>query len=196
MNMTKLFAGAALAAALATATTAAHATVVTFDDAAGNAILDQAQSQFSDQGLTFTSNGTYMYVWDGSSPNGNGTNANIFAGFNSGDNEVITKTGGGTFNLDSLDMAISWYDANPSETITVNGAPLTITDTLTTYNLNLNGVTSVTITGVPSNSGYWLADNISAGVPEPATWAVMLVGFGGLGVSMRRQRRKQAAVAA
>ena len=26
------------------------------------------------------------------------------------------------------------------------------------------------------------------GVPEPATWALMLVGFGGLGVSLRRQR--------
>ncbi|HEX4181175.1 MAG TPA: FxDxF family PEP-CTERM protein [Caulobacteraceae bacterium] len=32
-------------------------------------------------------------------------------------------------------------------------------------------------------------------VPEPATWAVMLVGFGGMGAAMR-SRRKQAAVAA
>lgn len=33
------------------------------------------------------------------------------------------------------------------------------------------------------------------GVPEPATWAMMLMGFGGLGAAMR-SRRKRAAVAA
>lgn len=30
--------------------------------------------------------------------------------------------------------------------------------------------------------------SISAGVPEPATWAMMLVGFAGVGVAMRRRR--------
>ena len=39
------------------------------------------------------------------------------------------------------------------------------------------------------------AFRIDGGVPEPATWAMMLVGFGGLGVAMR-SRRRQAAVAA
>ena len=28
-----------------------------------------------------------------------------------------------------------------------------------------------------------------AGVPEPASWALMLVGFGGLGAALRRSRR-------
>ena len=27
-------------------------------------------------------------------------------------------------------------------------------------------------------------------VPEPATWAMMLVGFGGMGVALRRRRRQ------
>jgi len=31
-----------------------------------------------------------------------------------------------------------------------------------------------------------------AAVPEPATWALMLLGFGGMGVAMRRQRRASA----
>jgi hypothetical protein len=35
---------------------------------------------------------------------------------------------------------------------------------------------------------------VGGAVPEPASWAVMLVGFGGLGVAMR-SRRKQAALA-
>ena len=35
----------------------------------------------------------------------------------------------------------------------------------------------------------------SPGIPEPATWAMMLVGFGGLGAAMRSNRRKQAVAA-
>jgi len=35
-----------------------------------------------------------------------------------------------------------------------------------------------------------------AAVPEPATWAVMLVGFGSIGVSMRNTRRKRVAATA
>ncbi len=37
--------------------------------------------------------------------------------------------------------------------------------------------------------------NLAGGVPEPATWAMMLVGFGGLGAMLRR-RRAQATFAA
>lgn len=51
------------------------------------------------------------------------------------------------------------------------------------------------------NTGAFLSLNlvtegvvINPGVPEPATWAIMLMGFGGLGAAMRA-RRKQAATA-
>jgi hypothetical protein len=53
----------------------------------------------------------------------------------------------------------------------------------------LNGITA-------AGGNDFALDNISvAGVPEPATWAMMLVGFGGLGLAVR-SRRKQGAVAA
>ena len=38
--------------------------------------------------------------------------------------------------------------------------------------------------------------SFSNGVPEPATWAMMLVGFGGLGAAMRGSRRKQSSAVA
>jgi len=183
---------AALAATMVLGAASAQAAVVTFDD--GAVPSDVVQSVFNDQGLTFTSLGSFMYVWDGSSPNGNGTAANIFAGFSTGDSEVITKTGGGAFTLNSMEMTISWYDGNPTETILINGTSYTLVQGLQTLNVNLANVSSVTITGVPSNSGYWLMDNVSYnGVPEPATWAMMLMGFGGLGAMMRSRRRALAA---
>jgi PEP-CTERM motif len=37
---------------------------------------------------------------------------------------------------------------------------------------------------------------VTAAVPEPSTWAMMLIGFAGLGYSSRRASRKSAAVAA
>lgn len=44
------------------------------------------------------------------------------------------------------------------------------------------------------NSVAYIVDG--GAVPEPATWGLMLLGFGGLGAVLRRQRSKTAAVAA
>jgi hypothetical protein len=151
-------------------------------------------SSFVDQGLQFTNFGSEMYVWDATSPNSNGTNNNIFAGFVPTDYEAITLAGGGVFSLTSLDMAISWYDSNPAEIITINGTPITITQTLTTYVLNLTNVTEVDISGVPSGAGYWLADNLtySAAVPEPAS-ATMLLGSCAVGMAAFGWKRRKSA---
>ncbi|MGH6755036.1 MAG: PEPxxWA-CTERM sorting domain-containing protein [Bradyrhizobium sp.] len=44
---------------------------------------------------------------------------------------------------------------------------------------------------------YWQIDDISlAGVPEPASWALMITGFMGVGAAIRANRRRQAALAA
>jgi hypothetical protein len=41
---------------------------------------------------------------------------------------------------------------------------------------------------LPSSSNIYLFSSIP-GVPEPATWAMMLIGFGGIGMAMRRSRK-------
>jgi len=169
--------------------TAAGAATVDFDTYSP---LNVCSSSISSGGLDFNGSvncgGSYMYVWDGSSPNGNGTPALIFAGFGTGSTMTMSLTGGGVFNLSSVDMVISWYDPNTSETIMVNGNPLTLTTALTTFNLNLSGVTSVTFSDVPSGSGYWLMDNVVYNnTPEPGS--IALLGSGvlvGLGVIRRK----------
>ncbi len=44
-----------------------------------------------------------------------------------------------------------------------------------------------------ANNGGVFLDNFSIAAPEPAAWALMLVGFGGLGVALRRRRTLVAA---
>ena len=73
--------------------------------------------------------------------------------------------------------------------------------------LNLNpGVNTLTFSYTSLEDGHagfqglgderWGVENVNVGgVPEPATWAMMLMGFGGLGAAMR-SHRKTAAIAA
>lgn len=52
-------------------------------------------------------------------------------------------------------------------------------DTVSQYRVN---------TFSPGSSSYVTAKSSIAAVPEPATWGMMLIGFGGLGAVMRRRR--------
>ena len=70
------------------------------------------------------------------------------------------------------------------------------------YTLNLDGFL---VDGSPSG-GFWTKENavnsayirgkidlysVASGVPEPATWAMMIIGFGGVGTMVRSSRRRQ-----
>ena len=51
-------------------------------------------------------------------------------------------------------------------------------------------ITSVTFGNDPSINAFEVSNfTVGSAVPEPATWAMMLIGFGGIGFSMRRRRR-------
>ena len=64
-----------------------------------------------------------------------------------------------------------------------------------TYDL---GPGTYVVTGIVTQSPFFSgagAIQLGGVVPEPATWAMMLVGFGGLGAVLRRARRTTAALA-
>lgn len=51
-------------------------------------------------------------------------------------------------------------------------------------------ISSATFNNVPTTDAFESANfSVTAAVPEPATWAMMLIGFGAVGATMRRRRR-------
>jgi hypothetical protein len=126
---------------------------------------------------------------------------------------TISKLGGGSFFFNSIDLTDAYngqasppratydlaYDyidggGSHSGVFALDSLP-----GLQTFTLNLAGVQSLTMhtgnTNTNQGPGVQL-DNVRfneptiqpGGVPEPASWALMLAGFGGLGAMLRRRR--------
>jgi hypothetical protein len=64
-------------------------------------------------------------------------------------------------------------------------------------------ITSAVFSGATGIENTYTLDDLTVGgtitvngIPEPATWAMMLIGFGAVGASMRRRRRSPAAAIA
>lgn len=51
-------------------------------------------------------------------------------------------------------------------------------------------INSVSFNNVPAVDAFESANFSLSAVPEPATWAMMLIGFGGIGFAMRRRKSK------
>jgi hypothetical protein len=211
----KTIAPVALAAALGLAG-AAQAAVVDFDILRTPVYygLDPVGTTYTEDGLTFAAWGTdgrfeHMAVWgydthpaqladsDGASVWVNSINAYL----------EIYKIGG-TFTLNSFDladylnasssfitsydMAYSYVDGGGSHSGVFH---LDRTPGMQTFTLNLTGVQSFRLfTGGSGDSGVQI-DNvrfneaIGTGVPEPGAWALMLLGFTGMGAALRGRRR-------
>lgn len=93
---------------------------------------------------------------------------------------VLSLLGGGTITFTGQDL-INIGSANGDQSSTrTNGRLTFVADAGST-------ITGLTLS---SSQNSLETDNygIIAAVPEPATWAMMLVGFGGIGFSMRRKR--------
>ena len=75
----------------------------------------------------------------------------------------------------------------------VNGVSASAPSTVPLLSLSQAGIASVTIASTNDGDGFAIAAAPGAGgggpaVPEPATWALMLVGFGLAGLPLRRRR--------
>jgi hypothetical protein len=98
---------------------------------------------------------------------------------------LITSTKGATVTLEQLLNGGTLVD--PITEITGTGNSLT----LDTGTLMAGATYRFLYTFGAGDGGGTVSGNASfvQAVPEPATWAMMLVGFGGIGVAMRRRRR-------
>jgi hypothetical protein len=113
----------------------------------------------------------------------------------------IFLTQGGTFTSAEFNLFNALAGTN-SVSITVNGVAQTFAlgngqnffgiqatgnDVISSIAFDTNGA-GVTDLRQVRLGGF----SAAAAVPEPSTWALMLIGFGATGVAMRRSRRKQA----
>ncbi|MFD1612493.1 PEPxxWA-CTERM sorting domain-containing protein [Sphingomonas tabacisoli] len=135
------------------------------------------------------------------------TSSNGQARFNTADGTLdaarIFLTKGGTFTQAEFNLFNAQGSTN-SVSISVNGGPAQVFalgngqnffgfsatggDAITSISFDTNG------TGVTDLRQVRLG-GVLAAVPEPATWAMMLGGFGMLGAATRRQRRSVSALA-
>ena len=181
--------------ALALGAASARASTVVIDFNAGFA--DTAS--YSDMGVTFTpiGGGTLTTNNYGNSPNGTkallATNGNVFPSINAliagGTNFVSVDLG--DFNADADAIFLRAYDAGNnllgSDTFNIAAA----FTGLVTLSVSVAGIDHVEFGGVGVAGSTVYADNFtytSGGVPEPGAWALMLLGFGGLGAMLRSRR--------
>jgi hypothetical protein len=75
-----------------------------------------------------------------------------------------------------------------------------VTDFSHTFGFEVGQTPFILAPGVTANAGDYIVNNVvvapnasGPGVPEPSAWAMMLLGFGGLGAALRRRRRAVAA---
>lgn len=129
--------------------------------------------------------------------------------------DINTTTTGLTVNSFNLPYAAEWqYAAGVDDLALATNLPAwaTCSSAPGTFCIFMHDVSSAAPSVVffqnslPTAPEYnvWRANNLTmtftdatvgGGVPEPATWALMLLGFGGAGAAMRAARRRRPALA-
>ncbi|MCH8615719.1 FxDxF family PEP-CTERM protein [Sphingomonas sp. SM33] len=140
---------------------------------------------YSDSGLTdpFTETLTFMNTLAGIYSFHVGSSTSIDGGPNDVDFSSILLTGTGITDPVSIPQNFSsTMDNDLIENFDLAGLNLGVG----TFTLTIQGSTGV------NGSFGGNVSFVQAAVPEPSTWAMMLVGFGAIGFAMRRRRGGQA----
>lgn len=237
--LTKLLAGALLAASVALAAPAAASTVITFTGSSATDGTDGNVRTFSNGGITVQATAwsyqgsTLERAWLGAYSNGLGvTNNDEGSGGNNshavdnyGQRDFILLVFNQAVNISAVrlnpyaqtstprdnDVAygvtnVAGLFTTPTTSIalnnplfaTLNGSLTNVRGNLTSpflTNLNSGGrfgnvwLIGAAASGLDTNpDGFKLGAVTVAAVPEPGTWAMMLLGFGAIGYTMRRKR--------
>ena len=165
---------------------------VTFADQAASATIFGSTlgqtNNFTVTGLTASSN---LLLASSGAIQGSGSNLT---------SATLSQTGGSTFtrlvfdidaaSTGSVDILVdqpTFPDFQSSFTLDPNGHNF-----FTITAINGQAIQSVTLTGLFGATFSSISNvrfgPVASGVPEPATWAMMLVGFAGIGMATRRRR--------
>lgn len=173
--MRKVTLFAAAAAAMTFGTTAAHAAIEIFPSTPAGTFRDLNVTCPGTAPCSFTDVGTFT------TPDGfNTVTGTISTSFNVLDPAT---------NIDFTSVLLngSPFTLTPNGTFEFGSLPLNLIVPGGTNTLTVNGTT----TGNASYAGT-LTFGMSSALPEPGTWAMMLLGFGMIGAGMRRQKDKAA----
>lgn len=187
----------------------AHSVVIGFDDLGlPHGTFPNAPVGFDTNGFHFSNNAdiqdisaTSVYAGTGPAVSGDFAALNDYGGKLS-----VTRIGGGTFNLASFYIE-GWFGNYGAQTATgyLNGVAVASIDYMIGSGYNVDTGWRQIMTGfigvdeVEFTSAGWgvLIDNVDAnipvevqvrGVPEPASWGLMMFGFAVVGWSLRQRK--------
>jgi hypothetical protein len=191
------------ALSLACGASAAQATTLTFDELPASLYAQTVVSQGYQFDDFIANSPIALFTWDSGSvynadPGGRTLNNNFFRS-----TITLTKVGGGTFDFNSVDLTdiynnhdgqlggdvlFTFFDglSTTSQTVTIDANP-----GFQTFTFNRTGLVSVSFVATTTNEvqtdNFVLDASGPSAVPEPATWALMLSGFGLAGAALRRR---------
>ncbi len=158
---------------------------------------------YLEAGMTFTSSystpegdAPALYHWGAlQSYNADPGGATLLQNWHFGESVTVTRTGGGSFFLQSFDLAdefnvgystVSGFIYTDGSGTHNSGLVLDDAVGLQTFVFGYAGVTSFSLW--QGSTGLQL-DNVVVAVPEPQTYALLLAGLLTVGAALRRQRR-------